>query len=403
MKKTFIKTIFRDFKKNLTRLIAIVAIMALGVGFLIGLLSATPDLQDSMERYYDETNLYDISIKSTIGFSINDVETLKEEVEEIEDIEGYSSMDFKTYYDGVEITTRRIVNSFDAKINRLTLIKGRMPDNKTECLVQNMGIFLDENPIDSSIVVDNISYTIVGVCNSPMYYYRMQETTQVGDGNLDSIIYLDSSFNTAPITDLVLTMKGCKSLHSFKNSYFDFLEPIEKKLEDLSSSHIDNRKNELYNEALEEARKTIVEMNPNLPEAIVNSLLESRIEEIKENVDARFTEVKWYVLDRKSNLSYVTFDINADKVNNVAIVFPFFFFFIAALIALTSVTRLVQEDRSSNGTLKSLGYSNLRILNKYFIYALFACIIGSLGGLFLGVYGLPMAIYFCYNSLFVMP
>ncbi|MDE7095435.1 MAG: ABC transporter permease, partial [Anaeroplasmataceae bacterium] len=238
MKKTFIKTIFRDFKKNLTRLIAIVAIMALGVGFLIGLLSATPDLQDSMERYYDETNLYDINIKSTLGFSLNDIDSLKEEVEEIENIEEFSSMDFKTYYDGVEITARRIVNSFDATINQLTLIKGRKPVNATECIIQNMGIFLDKDPIDSSIEVDGISYTIVGICNSPMYYYRMQETTQIGDGNLDSIIYLDSSFYTAPITDIVLTLKGSKSLHSFKKSYFDFLEPIEKKLEDLSSSHI---------------------------------------------------------------------------------------------------------------------------------------------------------------------
>ena len=57
MKKTFIKTIFRDFKKNFTRLIAIVAIVALGVGFLIGLLSSTPDLQDSMDKYYDEYDM----------------------------------------------------------------------------------------------------------------------------------------------------------------------------------------------------------------------------------------------------------------------------------------------------------------------------------------------------------
>ncbi|MDE7385339.1 MAG: ABC transporter permease, partial [Anaeroplasmataceae bacterium] len=234
MKKTFIKTILRDFKKNLTRLIAIVAIMALGVGFLIGLLSATPDLQDSMERHYDETNTYDILLKSTIGFSDEDVVSLKEDIKEIEDIEGFSSIDFKTQYDGVDITTRRIVNSFKSNINQLTLIEGRLPSNDKECVIQNMGIFLDKHPLDQHIEVDGISYTIVGICNSPVYYYRMQENTQIGDGNLDSIIYVDEAYYKVPITDIVITITGAKELHSFKKAYFDFLDPTEQKLEDIS-------------------------------------------------------------------------------------------------------------------------------------------------------------------------
>lgn len=403
MKKTFIKTILRDFKKNLTRLIAIVAIMALGVGFLIGLLSATPDLQDSMERYYDETNTYDILLKSTIGFTDEDVVSLKEDIKEIENIEGFSSIDFKTQFEGVDVTTRRIVNSFKSNINQLTLIEGRLPSNNKECVIHNMGIFLDKHPLDEQIEVDGIYYTIVGVCNSSVYYYRMQENTQIGDGNLDAIIYVDEAYFKVPITDIVIAITGAKELHSFKKAYFDFLEPLEQRLEDLSHLYINKRLEKLYSEAKEEAREKIVEASPNLPSSMVDSLLEAQEETIKKAVDEQFSEMKWYVLDRKSNLSYVSFDANASKVNNVAVVFPFFFFFIAALIALTSVTRLVQEDRSSIGTLKSLGYSNLRILNKYFIYALFACLIGSTLGLLLGVYGLPMAIYFCYNSLFVMP
>ncbi|MCM1556983.1 MAG: ABC transporter permease [Anaeroplasma bactoclasticum] len=403
MKKTFIKTILRDFKKNLTRLIAIVAIMALGVGFLIGLLSATPDLQDSMERYYDETNTYDILIKSTIGFSDEDVSFLEEDMKEIEGIEGFSSIDFKTKYDGVDITARRIVHSFKSNINQLTLIAGRLPNNDKECVIQNMGIFLDKRPLNEQIEVDDVSYTIVGVCNSPIYYYRMQETTQVGDGNLDSIIYVDEAYFKAPITDIVLTITDAKELHSFKKAYFDFLEPIEQKLEDLSHLYMDKRLEKLYSEAKEEARKKIYDANPNLSSAIVDSIVEAQEETIRKAVDEQFTEVKWYILDRKSNLSYVSFDANARKVNKVAIAFPVFFFFIAALIALTSVTRLVQEDRGSIGTLKSLGYSNMRILNKYFIYALFACFIGTLLGLLLGVYGIPVVIYTCYSSLFVMP
>ncbi|MDE6047646.1 MAG: ABC transporter permease, partial [Anaeroplasmataceae bacterium] len=356
-----------------------------------------------MERYYDETNTYDILIKSTIGFSKEDILSLKDDIEEIKDIEGISSMDFKTRYDGVDITTRRIVSSFEANINQFTLIEGRMPTSGTECVVHNMGIFLDEHPINQQIVIDDVTYTIVGICNSPVYYYRMQETTQIGDGNLDVILYLDESFFTSPLTDILITVDGAKELHSFQNTYFEFIEPIEKRLESLSNSYLNNRMEALYDAAKEEARKQILERNPYLSNESIESILEVQADDIKNSLYEQFEELKWYVLDRKSNLSYVSFDANASKVNNVAVVFPFFFFFIAGLIALTSVTRLVQEDRSSIGTLKSLGYSNLRILNKYFIYALFACLIGSAGGLLLGVYGLPMAIYYCYNSLFIMP
>ena len=108
MKKTFIKTIFRDFKKNFTRLIAIVAIVALGVGFLIGLLSSTPDLQDSMDKYYDEYDMYDVLLKSTIGFSSNDVTSLAGDIQEIEKIEGYASIDSMGTYATKEVSTRVI-------------------------------------------------------------------------------------------------------------------------------------------------------------------------------------------------------------------------------------------------------------------------------------------------------
>lgn len=402
MKKTFIKTIFRDFKTNFTRLIAIVAIMALGVGFLIGLLSSTPDLKDSMERYYDESNMFDIQMKSTIGFSEEDLVQLKHDVPEIKDIEAFSSLDYKTTFENKEITTRLITTTFPTKIGSVELISGRLPENEKECLVHNMGIFLDKNPIGKQITIEEKTYSIVGVCNSPYYFYKMQENTQVGNGNLDSIIYVDKAYSNTEITDIVLTVEGAKTKNSFASEYFRFLEPIEDEMKLLADSYIEKRLNSLYELAMEEAR-TELENNPSIPPMMVDSILESQREAIVQKVNEQFSEFRWYVLDRKSNMSYITYEANANKVNNVAVVFPFFFFFIAALIALTSVTRLVHEDRSTIGTLKSLGYSNLRILNKYFIYAIFACVIGSVGGLFLGVYGLPMVIYFCYNSLFIMP
>ncbi|MDE7263960.1 MAG: FtsX-like permease family protein, partial [Anaeroplasmataceae bacterium] len=401
MKVTFVKTIFRDFKKNFTRLIAIVAIMALGVGFLIGLLSATPNLQDSMERYYDDTNTYDILLKSTIGFSEQDISRLKEDVLGIEDIEAFSAMDYKTHHNSKDITARVITSALPSRINQIELIAGRYPTQAKECIVHNMGIYLDKTPLDEEILIEGVAYKIVGVCNSPVYYYRMQENTQIGNGNLDVILYLDSAYTESSITDIAITLSGAKKLNSFTSSYFKFIETIEKNLKNVEEAYIFSRLEDLYKEAV---IKELEKLNIPITSEIVEAMLAARREEIVEAVNQELPiEKQWYILNRKSNLSYISFEANSAKVNNVAVVFPFFFFFIAALIALTSVSRLVQEDRSSIGTLKSLGYSNGRILNKYFIYALFACLVGSVGGLFLGVYAIPMVIYFCYNSLFVMP
>lgn len=400
MKKTFIKTIFRDFKKNFTRLIAIVAIVALGVGFLIGLLSSTPDLQDSMDKYYDEYDMYDVLLKSTIGFSSNDVTSLAGDIQEIEKIEGYASIDSMGTYATKEVSTRVIRTEETTSLNQKKIILGRMPTSSIECVVQNLGIFLDKNPIGDKIEIGDEIYTIVGVCNSPIYYYRMQENTQIGNGILDVVLYTIG--NNFPITDIAITFKGADKRHSFKKEYFSYIEPFEKRLIDLSFSYLDQRLNSLYEEAFKEARK-VLEDNPSIPFSMIDQILDSQKEDIKKKVDEQFSELKWYVLNRKSNLSYIAFNENSTKVDKVAIIFPFFFFFIAALIALTSITRLVYEDRGAIGTLKSLGFSNARILNKYLIYAIFACLIGSAGGLLLGVYGIPMVVYYAYNSLFQLP
>lgn len=393
MKRTFIKTIFRDFKRNLSRLIAIIAIMALGVGFLIGLLSSTPDLQDSVEHFYDSHAMQDVLIKSTLGFSKSDMDSLKKDIDEIDNIEGFSSLDYEIKVEDVDITARVITTLMDSKVNQMDLLEGELPKSKEECLVQNLGFYYDKNCIGSSVRINEQEYKIVGICNSPVYFYKMQEPATIGKGSVDAFFYLDAAYTDYTITDIAITIKGAEAYNSFKKEYFRYIDPVKTKLKDVSAKYLELRLENLKEEAYQIALDTYAPSSP------------FEIEMIQQMIEKEFQDrdCTWYVLDRKSNMSYVTYEENSEKVNRVAVIFPFFFFFLSALIALTSVTRLIYEDRFSIGTLKSLGYSKLRILNKYFIYALFACIIGSVSGLFLGVYGLPYVIYVCYNSLFVMP
>ncbi len=98
---------------------------------------------------------------------------------------------------------------------------------------------------------------------------------------------------------------------------------------------------------------------------------------------------EWYVLDRSSTMSCVTFAQYADRMDAIARVFPVFFFLVAALVATTTMTRMVEENRLQLGTLKALGYSNAKIAGKYLFYALSASVLGSIVGMVIGFCGVP--------------
>lgn len=87
-------------------------------------------------------------------------------------------------------------------------------------------------------------------------------------------------------------------------------------------------------------------------------------------------------------------------MENISKVFPLVFYIVAILISLTSMTRMVEEERTEIGTLKALGYNNAQILAKYCLYALSACLIGGLIGMTIGFKFLPSIVWYLYKMLF---
>ena len=112
---------------------------------------------------------------------------------------------------------------------------------------------------------------------------------------------------------------------------------------------------------------------------------------------------EWYVLDRGSTMSMVTWEQYADRMDAIARVFPVFFFLVAALVATTTMTRMVDENRLQMGTLKALGYSNAKIAGKYLFYALSASVLGSIAGMVVGFIVFPLIIWYAYQMIFSMP
>jgi putative ABC transport system permease protein len=112
---------------------------------------------------------------------------------------------------------------------------------------------------------------------------------------------------------------------------------------------------------------------------------------------------KWYVWDRRDNDNCAGLKSDINFIQEVTKAFPIFFFLVAVLISLTTMTRMVEEDRGLIGTYKSLGYSNFRISLKYIFYAVLACVIGGILGSVIGFVGLPMIIGIIMNTLYILP
>lgn len=114
-------------------------------------------------------------------------------------------------------------------------------------------------------------------------------------------------------------------------------------------------------------------------------------------------EASWYVLDRNSHYSYRDYESVADRMDGIAKVFPVFFLIVAALVCLTTMTRMVDEQRNVIGTYKALGYSKVMIAAKYLTYALIAGIIGSILGCLIGMHLFPTVIFNAWNLMYNLP
>ncbi|MEG0310466.1 MAG: FtsX-like permease family protein [Eubacterium sp.] len=112
---------------------------------------------------------------------------------------------------------------------------------------------------------------------------------------------------------------------------------------------------------------------------------------------------KWYIFNRDDNPGYISYGEDANRIDNVAAVFPVFFLMVAALVSFTTMTRMVEEERMEIGTLKALGYSNSAIAFKFVFYALSAALIGCILGATIGINTLPPMIAGAYSLLYRLP
>lgn len=129
---------------------------------------------------------------------------------------------------------------------------------------------------------------------------------------------------------------------------------------------------------------------------------QQKIADARADVDM-LEDARWYVQTRESNTGYASVESDAGSIEAIGYVFPVVFIVVAVLIALTTITRLVEEERGLIGTYKSLGYSNRAILGKYLVYALLACLAGGTLGEVCGFVLFPTFLFGVFQVMYLLP
>ena len=151
-----------------------------------------------------------------------------------------------------------------------------------------------------------------------------------------------------------------------------------------------------YQKGLEEYEQAKADAQPELEQA------QADIDQGQKELDAMAT-CEWYVLGRDTNSGFVSYSQDAERVDNLSSIFPVIFFVVAALACLTTMTRMVEEQRTQIGSLKALGFSRLAISQKYIGYAFVASLVGGLIGLGVGATLIPAVIANAFQIMYAIP
>ncbi|MBW4828253.1 MAG: FtsX-like permease family protein [Clostridiaceae bacterium] len=282
MKNALFKDTFREIKKTKSKFFSIFAIVVLGVAFFAGIKATSPDMKITADEYFDKYRLMDMRLVSTVGFTDEDVDIIKE-LSGAEGVMPSYSIDALVNIEDKNLVLNvlplpmdKINNPDESYINRTKLIKGRYPKNPGEAVTEKSKMadlalsigskikLSSGTDTDISENLKNDEFTIVGIVETPYYISTERGTTNIGNGKIDSFIMIpEENFKIPAYTDMFLTFKEARKVFSYDDEYDNILEPIRKKLDNIGKERSQKR----YDEIISEGKEKIEDSKKELEEA----------------------------------------------------------------------------------------------------------------------------------------
>lgn len=300
--KAYKKSIVREILSSKARFFSIMVIIFLGVAFYSGIKSAGPDMNKTINKFYNSENLMDSKVISTLGLSDKDLDLLKNNPK----ILAY----YGTHSIDANLTNMSNVVKFmeyDGKnnINNLVVLEGKLPEKSGEIALDERAFKLNKNlKIGDDFIIETDENTmknfkenkfkIVGIVKNPMYIEKESRgSTTVGKGTIDYFGILNSNdINMDAYTEIYVRFKNIQGLDAYGDEYKELMEENNKYLEDLYSNREVERVEEIKREAKKEFNKAYEELNEN------EKLLLDKEKELQEG-KAQLAEGKKQYSDKK--------------------------------------------------------------------------------------------------------
>ena len=301
-------------------------------------------------------------------------------------------------------------------------------------------------------IMTDTSLTVVGLCRSPMCISVEGDPSGTGSGTINLNVYVQQDFFTCDYyTDAYLLIKDAEQMNTFGDAYSEYIDSVIEVLKPLGMKLVSDRIGILTEDAkaqtdelemiisemedVSEVKENLdsdlsvrLEMNaitkdalPSLSgllehtqQLLIDSsgsgqdqtlpyvLLKEKLEDAEKQTEL-LRQGSWIYRTRDDLAGFDSYSNNVGKVSALAKIFPVFFFIVALLVALTTMTRLVEERRLQIGTLKALGYSNGQILSEYLLFSLSASVLGCILGFTVGFRVFPLAINAAYSMMYFLP
>ena len=266
IKKSLLKNNLKSIYKTRRRFISILVMAFLGVGFFAGLVATSPDMLDSLDKYADSSNLYDINIVSTLGLTDDDITALQA-LDGVENAYGIQTKDSISKIDDKESICKVI--EYNENVNTPVIVAGKNIENENECLIDpavvrtgkgveeyiGKKIILENNDLDSDDkpIFTKKEFEIVGIAETPIYISSERGNTNIGNGTVSFYIFIKDIINMDYYTGVYVTAKGAKETVTNSDEYLSIINSVTSEIEAIKET----RENARYKSLVDEATKKV--------------------------------------------------------------------------------------------------------------------------------------------------
>lgn len=341
-----IRMLGREIWKTRTRFSSIFLMVLISAAMFAGIYAITPTMQTNVDQMFQEQSLYDIALIKQSGWNESDEKLFQDIPLEIERVERRYTKDVVTQVKDTSFVTR-VISQEQASIP--TPLTGHVIQNSQQCLVDESGFaqvgdtltMLDENRTFECDVVGSVRL-------SEYFSKENKGETYLRSGQIEANVIVAADYFTTLPSEMLIRLRSPEQLSTFSSAYQDKVE-----------------------HTLEVIRQKI----PN--------------SEVQMKTRLDIDSVRSYKED-------------SEKINQIGTIFPVIFIVVSMLVVLTTMTRMIEDDRSLIGTLKSLGYKKRVLLLYYQGYIAIPTFLGCVFGIVFGIYLFPTIVMQSYQALYTV-